>query len=72
MDLLLHEVVVATLHDVVHLHLQGLKNARHSQGTVGVTHIEDAIGALAQVDHIVVLQNYNPTNAARVKQTQPG
>ena len=29
MDFLLHEVVVAALHNMVHLHLQGLKHTWH-------------------------------------------
>ena len=31
MDLFLHEVVVAALHDVVDLHFQGLQHSRHCQ-----------------------------------------
>lgn len=59
MDLLLHEVVVATLHDVVHLHLQRLEHTWHSQAAVCVTLIENAICTLAQMHHIIVLQHYD-------------
>ena len=60
MDLLLHKVVIATLHDVVHLHLQGLQHPGHCQGAVWVAHIEDAVSTFAQMDDVIVLQHHHP------------
>ena len=60
MNLLLHEMVIAAFHDVIHLHLQSLQNTGHCKGAVRMAHIEDAISTFAQVYHIIVFQHHYP------------